>query len=154
MSWFRDPELFVDFLVGEPRLWRLTKKSGTPFAAGDFTFIGNVSHANYLSLVDHSFAWKKSDYNAFADFIYRNDLVVNCQGLVITVAFPRDRNNGYRPDGNRPTYFWSHEVLNMPKYGLPVPSIPSRPVRYIGGGELTPIHVSETDPMPMPIPRS
>ncbi|KAI3836581.1 hypothetical protein MKW92_043271, partial [Papaver armeniacum] len=122
----------MDYLSGHVRLWRLKKTFGSPLRSSDFSY--ETEFEDYLTLVGHAFPWKKSDFEAFASFIYRNDLLVNCQGLVLPITYPRDRDNNDRPDQGKAVYFWSHEVVNMPRYGLPVTLVPFREVKYIGGG--------------------
>ncbi|KAI3925293.1 hypothetical protein MKX01_035410 [Papaver californicum] len=132
MSWFKDSELFVEFYDGEICIWRLRRKFGSPIEQCEFTRESNVT--NYLSLVENSFQWKKSDFDALADLLYKNDILVNCQGLVLTLTFPRDSTANNQPDMSRAIRFWSHDVVNLACYGLPVSSIPFREVQYIEGG--------------------
>ncbi|KAI3880246.1 hypothetical protein MKX03_015225 [Papaver bracteatum] len=132
--WLTDPSLFMDYFDHVIRLWRLPEKYTFPLdslrcipdSGGDVT--------DYLSLVGYSFEWKKSDFEAFANFIYRYDCIVNCQGLVLPITFPRDRTNYNNPNLNRPIRFMSFQVLNLTRYGLPAPSIPFRDVQYLEGG--------------------
>ncbi|KAI3975585.1 hypothetical protein MKX01_010503 [Papaver californicum] len=140
MSWFKDPELFMEFYDSEIRVWRLRKKSGSPIEQSKFTRESNVT--DYLALVENSFQWKKSDFDALADFLYKNDILVNCQGLVLTLTFPRDRAAKNHPDMSRAVRFWSHDVVNLACYGLPVSSIPFREVQYIHQGGCAPVQPS------------
>ncbi|KAI3975583.1 hypothetical protein MKX01_010501 [Papaver californicum] len=140
MSWFKDPELYIDHYAGQIRLWRLEKNYSSPIGLKDFTFLANIT--DHLSLVDNSFPWKKSDYDALAEFLYEHDISVNCQGLVVSISVPRDRDGSGNSDYNRTTYFWSHDVLNLSHYGLPAPLVPYREVRYLGGDEYAPVAFS------------
>ncbi|KAI3980312.1 hypothetical protein MKX01_001383 [Papaver californicum] len=139
MVWLEDPELFMDYLSGHVRLWRLKKTFGSPLKSSDFSY--ETESEDYLTLVGDDFPWKKNDFEAFASLIYRNDLLVNCQGVVLPITYPRDRDNNDKPDQGRAVYFWSHEVVNMSRYGLPIPSVPFREVKYIGGG-IAPVDLS------------
>ncbi|XP_026437360.1 uncharacterized protein LOC113335537 [Papaver somniferum] len=86
----------------------------------------------------HSFPWKMSDFESLIAFINSHDIFINCQGLVITTTFPRETTSSHRPNMNRIVRFWSHDVLNLGLYGLPVLPVPFREVRYmkIGGSAL------------------
>ncbi|KAI3955727.1 hypothetical protein MKW98_006087 [Papaver atlanticum] len=132
MSWLKDPELFLEFYDSEIRIWRLRRKSGSPIEQSEFTRESNIT--NYLSLVDSSFQWKKSDFDALSDILYKNDILVNCQGLVLTITFPRGRPANNHPDMSHAIRFWSLDVVNLSRYGLPAPTIPFREAQYIEGG--------------------
>ncbi|KAI3986120.1 hypothetical protein MKX01_036429 [Papaver californicum] len=129
--WLTDPLLFVEYYDSVIRLWRLPPNYSFP--QGRYVHTHDSDVDDYLSLVDQSFQWKKSDFDAFADFIYKYDLLVNCQGLVLPLTFPRDRTNNNHPNMHRATRFMSLEVLDLSRYGLPPPSVPYRDVQYLGG---------------------
>lgn len=135
--WYKDSSLYFEYLTGEIGLWKLNEPHSDPIVSnngvvGEFTSLGNFK--DYLSLVDHSFQWKKSDFDALAAFVYKYDCLVNFYGELLPITFPRDRFNNYLPQMSKPVRFEARQVLNMPSYGLLISSIPYREVTYIGGG--------------------
>ncbi|KAI3961307.1 hypothetical protein MKX01_007021 [Papaver californicum] len=129
MHWLGDPELYLGCTSrGDICYWRLQKTYGSPLVSSDFAHETPVE--DHLALVNFSFDWKKSDYEAFVAFICRHDLLVNCQGLACPITYPRENNT---PNMYKGVYFWSHEIVDLTRYGLPVPSVPFREVRYMGG---------------------
>ncbi|KAI3986118.1 hypothetical protein MKX01_036427 [Papaver californicum] len=133
--WLTDPSLFMDYFDHVIRLWRLPENYTFPLDSWSCIRDSGGDVTDYLSLVGHSFRWRKSDFDALADFIYRYDCFVNCQGLVLPLNFPRDKTNYNQPNLNRPTRFMSLEVLDLSRYGLPPPSVPFRDVQYLQGRE-------------------
>ncbi|KAI3933212.1 hypothetical protein MKW92_010610 [Papaver armeniacum] len=131
MSWFKDPQWYLENDNGTMKIYRVRENFSSPIAHGDFTDVKVI--ANYLSLVDHSFSWKRSDFDAFAAFLDKYDIIVNCQGVVLTLTFPRDRALN-KPIISRSTRLWSHDVVDLRRYGLHVPTVPFRVVRYLEGG--------------------
>lgn len=140
--WLTDPSLFMDYFDSAIRLYRLPEKYTFPLDSGRCIPDSGGDVTDYLSLVGYSFQWKKSDFDAFADFIYKYDCLVNCQGLMLPLTFPRDRTNYNHPNLNRPIRFMSFQVLNLTRYGLPAPSIPFRDVQYLEGGGPAPVEYS------------
>lgn len=130
MSWYTDPQLYIDHCKGSVRLWRLHKNFGCPLRLGDFTGKGNIR--NYLSLIDNSFPWKKSDYDALVAFLYKYDVSLNCEGLMMIINRPRDMEGNINGDSR--TYFWTHDVVDLSIFGLPVRSAAVRVVQYVEGG--------------------
>ncbi|KAI3880241.1 hypothetical protein MKX03_015220, partial [Papaver bracteatum] len=145
MSWFKDPELFIDCVTGETRLWRLQRNYRTPITKNDFIFVSNVANHHSLIEGDNSFSWNKTDFDSLAAFLYRHYIAVNCQGLVLTITFPGNRSSRAYPDRSRIVYFLSHDVLNLPRYGLPVPTVPFRVVRYLEDGRPAPVESSPAE---------
>ncbi|KAI3880245.1 hypothetical protein MKX03_015224 [Papaver bracteatum] len=130
MSWYTDPELYIDHFKVYVRLWRLHKDFGNPLRLGDFTGQGTIY--NHLTLVDNSFPWKKSDYDALVAFLFKYDVSLNCEGHMMTINRPRDMEGNL--EGYTTSYFWTHDVVDLSIFGLPVRSVSHRVVQYVEGG--------------------
>lgn len=129
----------MEHFNGQIQIWRLNNKTDSPLCPGDFSHINSFRYPfDHLSFVGHSFPWKRSDFEALIAFINSHDIFINCQGLVITTTFPRETSSSHSPNMDRIVRFWSHDVLNLGLYGLPILPVPFREVRYIkvGGSAL------------------
>ncbi|MCL7029081.1 hypothetical protein MKW94_026578 [Papaver nudicaule] len=87
MSWYTDPQLFINFYCQNPSqfYWvdRIAKKYDVPLSRGDISCTEELDFCKHLSLGYN----KESDYDAFksslAEFAYPISKLVNCQGLVV-----------------------------------------------------------------------
>ncbi|RZC91480.1 hypothetical protein C5167_027546 [Papaver somniferum] len=82
-------------------------KPGCPFLEGDFHNNEVLNFSRHLSLPHN----KQSDFEPLFAYLKKNDIFVNCRGLVIN-WFPRTVRYRYR------SYSWSPELLNLSSYGI------------------------------------
>lgn len=110
MSFFSDPELYLVWgrTMGlKFHIFKIQAKFGTPLTSKYFHTHEVLKFSEHLSLPHN----KESDFDDLFAYLTRNDKYVNCKGHVIDWLAPNHESRSF-------TYSWSHELLNLPSYGV------------------------------------
>ncbi|KAI3891764.1 hypothetical protein MKX03_020902 [Papaver bracteatum] len=103
MSWYTDPQLFIDTFV---YVYRITKEIGVnPIVASDLKEVETLNFSKHLSFLDN----KESDFDDFKATFRTSGITkfINSQGLVINW------------DHENKTGTWAREDIDSPFWSLP-----------------------------------
>ncbi|KAI3898041.1 hypothetical protein MKW92_002383 [Papaver armeniacum] len=110
MSFFSDPELYLVWgrTMGlKFHVFKIQAEFGSPLTSKYFHTHEVLKFSEHLSLPHN----KESDFDGLFAYLTRNDKYVNCKGHVIDWLAPNNQSRSF-------TYTWSHELLNLPSYGV------------------------------------